>query len=286
MAKKSTQGRAWENPNFARTAAVSELSRALLLGRKLRRTTRAGLTLGTFLIELPCSTALMAIGGAGFDFVVIDLEHSGIDYTALEQLIRAAHSSGLAALVRPLAGELSAIGKILDLGANGIMAPHVHNAAQARAIVEQARFPPHGARSFSPISRFDSLRYPLRELGDATYVIVQIEGREGIEQIDAIAAVAGIDAIFVGPYDLALSLDVPPGSPKVFSAAKKATRNLTHAKVAIGIYVDDPSASRTWAKSGFNLQCLSFDGRMLANAARRVLEQARGARAPTLRRRK
>jgi 2-keto-3-deoxy-L-rhamnonate aldolase RhmA len=276
MGKKTDNGRAWGNPHFVRNAVASQLSRGFLLGGELRRKAQSNVALGTFLIELPCSATLATLGVAGFDFVVIDLEHSGIDFSTLEQLIRAAHAAGLAALVRPLGSELSAIGKILDIGANGIMAPHVNSAEKARQVVEQARFPPRGSRSFSPISRFDSLRNPIRELGDATYVIVQIEGRRGIEQVGEIAAVPGLDAVFVGPYDLALSLNAPPGGSEVFAAARKAARNKPE-NVSMGIYLDDPAASRAWAASGFSLQCLSFDGRMLANGAKSILSQAHGA---------
>jgi 2-keto-3-deoxy-L-rhamnonate aldolase RhmA len=278
MAKKTDNGRAWRNPNLLTGAAARQLAQGLLLGEKLRRKARTDLALGTFLIELPCSATLSTLAVAGFDFVVLDLEHSAIDFSTLERLIRAAHAAGLAALVRPLGGELSAIGKILDLGANGIMAPHVDTAEKARRVVEQARFPPRGLRSFSPISRFDALEHPIRELDDATYVIVQIEGRKGIEQIGEIAAVPGLDAVFVGPYDLALSLNAPPGGAEVFAAAKAAARRLPEG-ISMGIYVDDPSTSAKWAASRFNLQCVSFDGRMLANGARAVVELARGKRA-------
>ena len=158
---------------------------------------------------------------AGFDFVVIDMEHSTVDFSRLEALIGAAHAAGLATLVRPWGEDVGLIGKVLDIGANGIMAPHVESPARARAIVEQARFAPLGNRGFSPLTKYDALGEPLRALGDATYVVAQIEGRQALANIAAIAAVPGIDAVFVGPYDLALSLGVPPGSPQVFAAAEE-----------------------------------------------------------------
>jgi 2-keto-3-deoxy-L-rhamnonate aldolase RhmA len=85
--------------------------------------------------------------------------------------------------------------------------------------------------------------------------------------------VPGIDAVFVGPYDLALSLDVPPGSPQVFSAAEKLSQTVPTG-VALGIYVDEAAKCGEWAARGFALQCVSFDGRMLATAARAVVTQA------------
>ena len=272
---KSDNGRAWRNPQHLRNQAAAQLSRSLLLGGQLRRKTRAGLALGSFVIELPCSATTSALAIAGFDFVVLDMEHSSFDFRTLEQLICAAHAAGLAALVRPCGDDPSSIGKILDMGANGIMAPHVDSAEKARRIVEHARFPPRGQRSFSPISRFDALSHPLKALDDATYVVVQVEGRRALEQIGDIASVPGVDAVFVGPYDLALSLDAAPGCARVFAAARKAAQQMPEG-VSIGIYVDDPSTCQAWAQSGFSLQCVSFDGRMLAQGARAVVERARG----------
>jgi 2-keto-3-deoxy-L-rhamnonate aldolase RhmA len=117
---------------------------------------------------------------------------------------------------------------------------------------------------------------PLRALGDATYVVAQIEGRQALASIAAIAAVPGIDAVFVGPYDLALSLGVPPGSPPVIAAAEKLSQAVPDG-VALGIYIDDPAKCGDWAARRFALQCVSFDGRMLSNAARSVVTQAKQA---------
>ena len=85
----------------------------------------------------------------------------------------------------------------------------------------------------------------------------------------------GIDAVFVGPYDLALSLGVAPGSPEVFEAAGRLARSVPRGP-ALGIYVDDPARSAEWAARRFTLQVIGFDGRMLASAARAVVAQARG----------
>jgi 2-keto-3-deoxy-L-rhamnonate aldolase RhmA len=156
------------------------------------------------------------------------------------------------------------------------MAARVESAERARAVVEQARFAPLGNRGFSPLTKYDALSEPLRALDESTYVVVQIEGRRGLESIAEIAAVRGIDAVFVGPYDLALSLGVPPGSPQVFSAAGKLAKAVP-AHVALGIYIDDPAKCGDWGAQRFALQCVSFDGRMLATGARAIAAQARQA---------
>jgi 2-keto-3-deoxy-L-rhamnonate aldolase RhmA len=268
--------RSWKNPNSVAGSAAERIAGNLTLGRVLREKTAAGLALGSFVIECPTPAAVQALALAGFDFAVLDMEHSAIDLGRLEILILAAHAAGLPVLVRPWSVEAGLIGKLLDLGANGIMAPHVDSAERARAVVDQCRYPPHGSRGVCPLSKYDALAEPLRMLDDGVFVVVQIEGRDGIDRLSDIAAVPGVDALFVGPYDLAMSLGVAPGSPQVFDAAEKLARSVTHGP-ALGIYLDDPGKCGSWAARRFALQVVSFDGRLLADAARATASQARAS---------
>jgi 2-keto-3-deoxy-L-rhamnonate aldolase RhmA len=274
MSPKAKNTKTWRNPLFVASNGARKIADSQLLGEKLRRKAAAGWALGTFLIELPTPASLTALSLAGFDFVVIDLEHSSVGVSTLEPLIIAARAVALATLVRTWGEDVGLIGKVLDMGAHGIMAPHVDSAERARAIVEQARFPPQGRRGFSPLTKFDAQREPLRALGQSTYVVVQIEGPKAMERVGKIAAVPGVDAVFVGPYDLALSMGIKPGSARVFSAAERMAREVP-STIALGIYVDDPATCGAWAARRFALQCVSFDGRMLSNGARAVVAQAR-----------
>lgn len=274
MKKKKPSARTWINPRFVKSEQSARLAETLLRGKKLRQKAKSGWALGTFLIELPTPATLSALSWAGFDFVVLDMEHSSIGISALETLIAAGHAAGLAVLVRTWGEDTGLIGKVLDMGAHGIMAPHVDTPERARAIVDQTRFKPLGNRGFSPLMKFDVLEKPLQMLNDATYVVVQIEGKDALARVGEIAAVPGIDAVFVGPYDLALSLGLPPGSPEVRHAAEKLAKTMP-GNIALGIYIDDPATCRAWAAQRFALQCVSFDGRMLADAALSVVEQAR-----------
>jgi 2-keto-3-deoxy-L-rhamnonate aldolase RhmA len=274
MAKDSDPAAPWQNPLFTEQGGWAHMQRSLLLGNGLREKAREGWALGTFLIEQPVPATLGALSLAGFDFVVLDMEHSSVDFGTLGVLIGAGQAAGLATLVRVWGEDIGLIGKVLEMGAHGIMAPHVDTPERARAIVDQARFPPAGHRSFSPLTRYDALREPLRQLGEATYVVVQIEGREALDRAAAIASVPGLDAVFVGPYDLALSLGVTPGSEKVYDAAQQVA-DAVAAGVTAGIYIDDPSHCGAWAARGFALQCVGFDGRMLSSGARAIVDQAR-----------
>jgi 2-keto-3-deoxy-L-rhamnonate aldolase RhmA len=272
--KDKADARNWRNPLFVENAGGERIAASLTQGSVLRRKTAAGCALGSFVIECPVPAALNAFALAGFDFVVLDMEHSAVDLSRLELLILAAQACGLATLVRPPAEDIGSIGRLLDMGATGIMVPHVDSPERARAVVEQARFAPHGSRGLCPLSKYDALAQPLRMLDDSSYVVVQIEGRSAIERIAEITAVPGIDAVFVGPYDLAMSLGVPPGSEQVFAAAGRLAQSMPRGPT-VGIYIDDPASCGDWAARGFSLQVVSFDGRMLANAARSVAAQAR-----------
>jgi 2-keto-3-deoxy-L-rhamnonate aldolase RhmA len=276
MNDKSEKAKDWKNPLFIDNPGTVKVAESLLLGESLRRKTAAGLALGTFLIELPNASTLTALALAGFDFVVLDMEHTSIDFSKLETLITAAQAAGLTALVRTWGEDIGLIGKALDVGAHGIMVPHVETPERARAIVEQARFAPLGNRGFSPLTKYDALGEPLKSLNDSTYVVVQIEGRAALERVGEIAAVPGIDAVFVGPYDLALSLGVTPGSPRVQAAAEETAKSVPKDR-ALGIFIDDPANCGDWMARRFSLQCVSFDGRMLANGAREIALQARNS---------
>jgi 2-keto-3-deoxy-L-rhamnonate aldolase RhmA len=273
MNKENLPAKSWKNPHYCANEGSARLSESLLRGNTLRKKAASGWALGSFLIELPTPSTLTALAVAGFDFVVLDMEHSSVGFAALESLIVAGQAVGLTVLVRTWGEGSGLIGKVLDMGAHGIMAPHVATPERARAIVEQARFKPTGNRGFSPLMKFDSLETPLHMLGEATYVVVQIEGKDGLARVADIAAVPGIDAIFVGPYDLALSMGVPPGSAEVHRAAERLAATVP-AHLALGIYIDDPASCGEWAARRFALQCVSFDGRMLADGACRVAGMA------------
>ena len=275
MGNQSSTGGTWKSPFYSRTPGAQTVARSLSLGIKLRDKVHNGLALGAFIIDLPNPSTVTAMSIAGFDFVVLDMEHSAVDFGALEGLINAARAAGITALVRPWGQGGGLIGKILDMGAHGVMVPHVDGPDQAKSIVDQARFSPLGNRGFSPLSKFDCFEEPLKLLDESAYVVVQIEGRAAIDRVEEIAAVPGIDTIFVGPYDLALSLGVDPGSEPVFRAAQKIAEAVPD-HLGLGIYVDNPENSKEWASRGFAFQCVSFDGRMLSDEARNVIKKALG----------
>lgn len=243
------------------------------LGQALLEKARGAGALGTFVIELPVLATIRALAGAGFDFVVLDTEHSTFAFDTVEPLVQCAQALGIAALVRVWGRDAGLIGKALETGANGVLVPHVDDLERAREVVNETRFPPTGQRSFSPLLRYDALTQSKARIGRATVVIVQIEGKRGLSAARDIATLDGIDGIFIGTHDLSLSLGVAPDDPLVFDSAAALFADLPSESVC-GVYLDNVEMTAQWSSAGYRLQCLSFDGRMLANAAEQLVTRS------------
>jgi 2-keto-3-deoxy-L-rhamnonate aldolase RhmA len=162
--------------------------------------------IGTFLSIGSPAIAELA-GDCGFDWVLIDLEHGCESEAALPNQLRALRGSPTIAIVRVGAPHPDLIGRVLDGGAQGIMVPHVNTVAEAEHCVRAANYPPQGIRGVARSVRAQG--YGLRQIADKPprpLVLAQIESAEGVENAAAIAAVPGIDVLFIGPADLAFDL--------------------------------------------------------------------------------
>jgi 2-keto-3-deoxy-L-rhamnonate aldolase RhmA len=184
----------------------------------------------------------------GYDAINIDMEHSSISLETACQICVAALTSGITPLIRVPSADASLIGQLLDGGAQGVIVPHVENAAAARAVVSAARFPPVGHRSIGGASpHLGFLRHPAplasAALDGETLVAVMLETGQAIDAADSIAAVQGIDMIMIGTNDLCADLGVPGqlGHPKIrdaYASVAKACR--AYGKhLAIGGIKDD-----------------------------------------------
>ena len=228
--------------------------------------------LGTFVIELPVRAVPEAFAYAGFDFVVLDLEHSETSLERLSALIAAARAAGIGTLVRTEAGGLSALTRILDMHPDGVMVPAVSSAAEAEAVVRLARYAPLGARGLAPMVRHAGcVADDYARLDAQTAVVVQVEGLDGLAAAGAIAAAPGIDGVFVGPYDLSQALGVPGrlDHPRVMEAAAEVAEAVRpHA--ALGVYVSSARAAAPWRELGASFFTHATDGRLLFETCRAV----------------
>jgi 2-keto-3-deoxy-L-rhamnonate aldolase RhmA len=247
------------------------------LGRaSLRQTLNEGPVTGTFqLIGHPAVTELLALAGA--EVIVIDAEHAALDVTTLEGLVRAGDARGASVVIRvPEIG--SYLSRSLDMGAAGVVVPMVESAPQALAVVAATRFPPLGARglgaSRAALFGLDIPAYRARA-NDEVLVVAMIESRAGLDAAASIAAVEGIDAIFVGPTDLASSLGAEAGSPEhraaitaIFDAARAAGRHF-------GIHCADADDARRYAELGARLLLIGTDAQLFADNAASVVNAVR-----------
>ena len=213
--------------------------------------------LGT-LLRMPNDALVELTGLVGMDFVVIDTEHGPADQIPLSQHLMAAAAAGIPALVR--VGHISEILRVLDLGAAGIIAPHISTVEQGKAVVRAASYPPKGDRGFATYSR--SGRHGLigtaEHLDNAatrTAIILMIEDGPGVEAAEQIAAVDGVDALFVGPADLSVALGFPgeQGSDHVQAAIRATHDAARRAGVAVVTIAGGPSAAREQFAAGSNM---------------------------------
>ncbi|MDA0232285.1 MAG: aldolase/citrate lyase family protein, partial [Chloroflexi bacterium] len=169
-------------------------------------------TLGPF-VGFPSPAIVETMGWLGFDFVIIDCEHGPIDYETAENMIRAAELSNTTAIVRIGLNEQQHIQRYLEAGAQGVLIPLVNNAADALKVVNSVKYPPVGKRG--PVSgrsaHFGVGAGPdyFQQANEETFVAVQIETPEAIENADEIIATPDVDAVFLGPGDLSLNFGVP-----------------------------------------------------------------------------
>jgi len=218
-------------------------------------------------------------GNVGFDFIVLDLEHGPVSLEHLQNLIRAAEIAGLYSIVRTPPGNLHMIGAVQDIGARGILVPQVKDANEAKAVVKAARFFPNGERGLNGAVRaanyssLDSREY-LKKSNENT-LIIQLEGKEALKNLDGILQVPDIDVFFIGPYDLSQSLGVPGEihHPIVIENMQKIVEKAKARGLTLGTYVGSPEDARFWMDAGIQLIAYSLDIVIFTEASKNIINQ-------------
>jgi 2-keto-3-deoxy-L-rhamnonate aldolase RhmA len=234
-----------------------------------------GGTLGTWIkLSSPESVEIMAY--AGFDFVVIDLEHTTLDLGAASTHIAMARALGVYPLVRVPDHGLSVIQRVLDAGAAGVVVPHLDTVEQARAVVRATCFPPRGDRGSGGTSRAGRWgllpRADYLEYGnEQALCIVQLESEVAIRNTREILALDGIGAAFVGTADLAMSMGVAVGSDEVDRLATSALAAAAAAGVPIGTASATIDQARAALARGYDYVVVSNDTSILASGGRAIV---------------
>ncbi|MFN8008792.1 MAG: aldolase/citrate lyase family protein [Terriglobia bacterium] len=229
-------------------------------------------TIGCFMgLGSPNVAELLA--HAGFDWLVIETEHNGLDSAEVEHMLMAVNTTPTIPLVRIPSAQQTFIQRALDLGGMGIVVPMVRTAQEARQIVAATRYPPQGTRSFGGLRAshytFDNEDY-FNRANDQIIIMLIIETKEAAENLEEIAAVPGVDILFLGTMDLCLSLGLNPlrqPYPEISAILQKALEIRQRTGVTVGIGVTTPEQVRQRQAEGHHCLIYSGDYQMLAGAA-------------------
>jgi 4-hydroxy-2-oxoheptanedioate aldolase len=239
-------------------------------------------TLGAWL-TIPSTVSAETAGRAGFDYVCVDNQHGVSDYQVTVTMMQAILLGGGTPIVRVPWNEPGIIGKMLDAGAEGVIVPMVNSAAEAQAVVTACRYPPLGMRSFGPVLVMARVPDHTNVANTRTAVIPMIETGEALNNLDEILSVPGIDAIYVGPADLSLSLGLPPGNNDGQATFDDALATIVAAcnrhGVVPGMHSSGALAERR-LEQGFRMLTVSGDLLAMRGAMSAELAQARGAASP------
>lgn len=246
-------------------------------GSLKRRLANNELTIGSWVtLGHPSIAEIMA--GAGFDWLVIDAEHSAIDLPDIQTLILAMDAHDCPAIVRLTSNDPNQIKRVMDAGATGIMVPMINSAADAEAAVRHTYYPPKGTRGVG-LARAQAYGAGFKSyidwLSEHAVVVVMIEHRDAVDNIDEILSVEGVDAFIIGPYDLSASMGMPGevSHPDVRSAiARTLQAGLAHGKTG-GIHVVEPDREELYRQidSGYRFLGYGLDIRILDSLCRRDL---------------
>ena len=221
-----------------------------------------GLVVGTW-VKTPHPIVVEVLGQTALDCIVLDAEHAPFDRGSLDLCIAAARSCGMPVLVRPASAAPEHLLQSLDCGASGVIVPHVRSAAEAAAIVQACHYA-RGGRGFAGTSRsagygsFGMTR--TRDLAAHVSVVVQIEDVEGVEAIDEIAAVPGIDALFIGRADLTIAYGADsPDDPRIVAAVSRILASGLAAGRSVGMFLPRPGDAAAWQRQGASFFLLASD---------------------------
>ncbi len=236
--------------------------------------------------SIPSSATAEMIARSGFDTVSIDLQHGLIDYQMALGMLQAVDGLGLPTLCRVPWNEPGIIMKALDAGFTGIICPMINTRAEAERLAATCRYAPRGNRSFGPTraAQVHGADYA-RTANDFITTFAMIETAEAIENLDAILSVEGIDAVYIGPADLGLSLGYAPTLlPE--AAVREAIVTIRDRALAVGkvaaIHCGSPAMVREMLNDGFGLATLLTDARIFVNALATASAEARPSSAETV----
>jgi 4-hydroxy-2-oxoheptanedioate aldolase len=256
-----------------------------LPGFSLAARLRAGETIHAGWCSLPYPIVAELIGREGFPAIALDMQHGLWDTTSLVAGIASVRQAGAAPVVRVPVGDFGGVSRVLDFGAEAVIAPMINTGADACAFTAAAKFPPVGERSWGPhraimLAGIPEQKDYLREANDATLALAMIETREALANVDAIAGTLGIDALFLGPADLSIALsdgakldamgkEVDEAIDRMLAAAGKAGK-------MVGAFCPTPARAVALAGRGVRFLAIPGDIAFIRSAAGAAVKALKG----------
>ena len=232
-------------------------------------------------LAIPSGFSAEVMAQAGFDSVTVDLQHGVQDYLSMVSCFQAMQVHPVLPMVRVPWLEPGIIGKVLDAGAYGVICPMVNTVQDAQNLVSYCRYPPKGKRSNGPIRAaiYGQASSYQATANDEILVMPMIETEEAISNLDAILDVPGIDAVYIGPSDLAFSMGLVPAldreEPHIHDIFKRILEATAKRGIKAGIHTGNPAYAARMLKMGFNLVTLANDSGILLQAARSWVKSTR-----------
>lgn len=242
--------------------------------KPFRAALTSGQQLNGLLITIPAPEIVEIIARAGFDWLFFDMEHSSIGIDSLPNLLRCVPDSCFAAVRVPEATSAH-VARVLEAGAEGVIFPRISTEQQARKAVSLCKYPPLGNRGVG-VSRAQGYGTTFSEYlqvaNERIACILQVEDETGAENATQISAVEGVDALFVGPYDLSMSMGIP-GEVRHESIQSIIRRmpEVISKETGLGIFTTDMAAVKEYSGLGYNLMACGIDNMLLNSGARQLL---------------
>lgn len=224
------------------------------------------------------------VASAGFDWLLIDGEHGPNDLRSVLSQLQAVSGYPVHPVVRLPIGDPVLIKQYLDIGAHTLLIPMVETGEQARQLVAATRYPPHGIRGVASAraSRWGAVDDYFKRASELVCLLVQVETAKGVDNLDEILAVEGLDGIFIGPSDLAASLGHlgDPGHPDVIAKVRSSIIRIAKAGKAAGVLTTDNALAQSFIENGVTFCAVGIDTMMLAQAARALARKFKGDLSP------
>lgn len=251
---------------------------ALAIDNPLKTRLRQGLLCTSMIVRMARGPEIAGIAhAAGLDACYVDLEHSPLSLDMAAGLCLWLRQAGIAPLIRVASSDPASIARALDAGALGVIVPHIDGAAQAEAAVRAARFAPRGTRSWSSTQPLlghgpASTAQAQAAIDDATLVVLMVESRAALDQVEAIAATPGVDMLLIGAGDLLSELGLAGQlrHPALTQAIEKTLAAAQAARIAVGLggLAAEPELQRAWVRRGVRFLSLGTDIAFLGAGAR------------------